>query len=57
MQAFKAEFYVFDSGEVTMDDTLRVLLVDDEESYLETAAKISSAKALKPRCAPSGAMS
>lgn len=26
--------------EVTMDDALRVLLVDDEESYLETAAKI-----------------
>jgi DNA-binding NtrC family response regulator len=26
--------------EVIMDDALRVLLVDDEESYLETAAKI-----------------
>ena len=47
MQAFKAEFYVFDSGEVTMDDTLRVLLVDDEESYLETAAKIFKRKGIE----------
>lgn len=30
--------------EVIMDDTLRVLLVDDEESYLETAAKIFKRK-------------
>ncbi|MDO9581585.1 MAG: response regulator [Desulfomicrobium sp.] len=29
-----------------MDDTLRVLLVDDEESYLETAAKIFRRKGI-----------
>ena len=47
MRVFKSEFYVFDSGEVTMDDTLRVLLVDDEESYLETAAKIFKRKGIE----------
>jgi Response regulator containing CheY-like receiver, AAA-type ATPase, and DNA-binding domains len=30
-----------------MDDTLRVLLVDDEESYLETAAKIFKRKGIE----------
>lgn len=29
-----------------MDDTLRVLLVDDEESYLQTAAKIFKRKGI-----------
>lgn len=32
--------------EVIMDDALRVLLVDDEESYLETAAKIFKRKGI-----------
>jgi len=32
--------------EVIMDDAWRVLLVDDEESYLETAAKISRRKGI-----------
>lgn len=32
--------------EVIMDDALRVLLVDDEESYLETAAKIFRRKGI-----------
>jgi len=32
--------------EVLMDDALRVLLVDDEESYLQTAAKIFRRKGI-----------
>lgn len=58
MQAFKAEFYVFDSREVTMDDTPRgSCLSMTRRAIWKQRQKYSSAKALKPSCAPSGAMS